>query len=353
MKVFIQSIAQISIQDPLSEHWLDAPLVPQNILNESVEPDYKEFLAPMESRRMGLLLKRAIVTSKVALQKANLDNVDAVISGTGLGCIDNTEKFLNALINNDEECLPPTPFMQSTHNTISSQIAISIKCHGYNSTYSHRGTSFDNSLLDAFVQMKLGNIHSALVGGHDEMTIDYFKLLNKVGYWKKENMTSEQLKNSNTEGSLSGSCSVSVLLSDTPTDTSLCTLRAIEMMYAPTMGEFSNRLNKILSDNDLQIQDIDAVMMGLNGDADNDRVYQQIASSFFAKTPIVWYKHLFGESFSASAFGVYVAATCLAHQNIPAHLLYHNTDTKKIAPKNVLVHNHFHNKDHSLMLLSL
>ncbi|PIX32882.1 MAG: beta-ketoacyl synthase, partial [Bacteroidetes bacterium CG_4_8_14_3_um_filter_31_14] len=36
-----------------------------------------------------------------------------------------------------------------THNTISSQIALILKCHGYNSTYAGRGACFETALLDA------------------------------------------------------------------------------------------------------------------------------------------------------------------------------------------------------------
>ena len=71
--------------------------------------------------------------------------------------------------------------MQSTHNTISSQMALHLKCHGYNCTYSHRGTSFDSGLLDVLTQMHLGDIHNALVCGHEEMTPLYFKMLGKIG----------------------------------------------------------------------------------------------------------------------------------------------------------------------------
>jgi 3-oxoacyl-[acyl-carrier-protein] synthase II len=351
MKTFIQAISQISLQEPLSDQWFSNPHVPQNIFNESIEPDYKRFLSPMEARRMGKLMKRAITTSLDVLHRSHFENVDAIISGTGLGCIDNTEKFLHAIIDNNEDCLPPTAFMQSTHNTISSQIALYLKCHGYNSTYSHRGTSFESSLLDAFVQMKVGDIHSALVGGHDEMTPDYFNMLGKLGYWKKDPFTIDSLKKADTIGSISGSCSLALLLTDSPTQDALCQLNDVELMYAPSITEIRSRMENMLIKNGIALGEIDAVVMGLNGDIENDAVYHQISQNCFPNIPVVWYKHVFGESYSASSFGAYTASQCLKNNLIPPHLLY-NSVAHSTNINHVLVYNHFQNKDHSLILLS-
>lgn len=348
---FIQAASHISIQQPLSDEWFDCPLMPERSYNESVEPDYKEYFAPMAARRMGKLLKRATVTAVDALRKGQLDNVDAIITGTGLGCIDNTEKFLRAMIDNGEEFLQPTYFMQSTHNTISSQVALQLKCHGYNCTYSHRGTSFDSSLLDAFVQVRLGMIHSALVGAHDEMTPAYFDMLGKISYWKQGDIRPDVLKRSADAGSLSGSCSLNMLLSDQKKENTLCSLDAMEMLYEPTIEQLSRTVCEMLSKEGLTIEDLSAVVLGLSGDRDNDAVYRQFVHEVCPEKNIVWFKHIFGESFSASSFGVYVGATLLSRNVIPVHLLY-NSETPVSAPKHILVYNHFQNKDHSLILLS-
>lgn len=350
-KCFIQAASHISIQSPLNDDWFEHPVMPEHPYNESVEPDYKEYFAPMAARRMGKLLKRATVTAVDALRKGRMENVDAIITGTGLGCIDNTEKFLRAMIDNGEEFLQPTYFMQSTHNTISSQVALHLKCHGYNCTYSHRGTSFDSSLLDAFAQMRLGLIHSALVGGQDEMTPAYFDMLGKIGYWKQGDVRPDILKKADSVGSLSGSCSLNMLLSDQQRENTLCRMDAMEMLYEPTMRQISESVCKMLEKENLTLDDVSAVVLGLSGDCDNDVVYRQFVNEICPEKNIVWFKHLFGESFSASSFGVYVGATVLSRNVIPVHLLY-NRETPVSAPKHILVYNHFHNKDHTLILLS-
>lgn len=347
--IYIQSAAHISIQEPLSDAWFDSPNIPEQPYNESIEPTYTNYFTPIAARRMGKLLKRAVATGVEALGAHELP--DAIITGTGLGCVENTEKFLKAMLDNNEEFLQPTYFMQSTHNTISSQVALHLKCHGYNCTYSHRGTSFDSSLFDAFLQMRLGLIHSALVGSHDEMTPDYFNSLGKIGYWKTGDVSEAALRKANTPGSLSSGCSLNMLISDQPEEHSLCKLNGITLLYRPSMEELCQQANALLQNAGICKEELSAIILGLSGDCDNDKVYNDFATAFSPNTTSVWYKHIFGESYCASSFGAYVGATILKKQRIPSHLVYKSSQDIK-QPKYILVHNHFQNKDHSLILLS-
>ena len=150
------------------------------------EPDYRSLFSVMEARRMGRLLKRAVWTSSQALGQAGIRVPDAVVIGTDFGCIENSESFLKALKGIDDAPLRPTHFMQSTHNTIASLIAIRLGAHGYNATYSHRGRSFESALQDAWTQIGLGDIDTALVGWFDEMTPDLAESLRRQGTEPKE-----------------------------------------------------------------------------------------------------------------------------------------------------------------------
>lgn len=134
------------------------------------DPDFRELFSVLEARRMSRLLKRAVWTSVHALRAGGVDMPDAIITATDFGCIEQSEAFLRALKGLDDTPLRPTHFMQSTHNTISSLIAIRLGCHGYNVTYSHRGASFRSALLDAWLQLSMGDIDTALVGWFDETT---------------------------------------------------------------------------------------------------------------------------------------------------------------------------------------
>lgn len=349
-RCYIQAISHISIQQPLTDEWFENPIVPTEPFNESIEPNYSNYFAPMAARRMGKLQKRATATAVDALAKGQIAMPEAIITGTGLGCIDNTEKFLTAMIANDEEFLQPTFFMQSTHNTISSQVALHLKCHGYNCTYSHRGTSFDSSLFDAFTQIRINLIHNALVGAQDEMTPAYFKMLEKIGYWKPT-ISEALLKRADSQGALSGSCSLNMLISNQWQEHSLCCINAMDMLYQPTLEDLRNTVNRQLSSIGITTEDISAIVLGLSGDQTNDAIYHNFANEIFPEKSIIWFKHIFGESFSASSFGVYAGALALKRNIIPAHLLY-NCNQAIEHLQHILVYNHFQNKDHSLILLS-
>ena len=131
-------------------------------------PDFRQLFSPLEARRMGRLLKRAVWTSRQALDAAGLAMPDAIITGTDFGCTVQSEAFLGALKQGGDATPRPTDFMQSTHNTIGSLIAIQLGCHGYNATYSHKGNSFRSALQDAWMQISLGEADTALVGWFDE-----------------------------------------------------------------------------------------------------------------------------------------------------------------------------------------
>ena len=143
----------------------------------SIAPEEMPAIPPMAARRMKGMLKRALVTSLVALNRAGNPLPDAIITGTGLGCVEETLAFLNEIYHNGEQLLKPTCFMNSTHNTIGSLIAIHTGNHGYNNTYSQGRDSLYSALLDALLQISLGEIESALVGWHEsagERSVELF-----------------------------------------------------------------------------------------------------------------------------------------------------------------------------------
>lgn len=143
--------------------------------------DSREFISPMEARRMGKLLKASTLTSLRALKEAGLDCPDAIIAATANGMLEFTEKFLEDIDANNEGLLKPTLFMQSTHNTLSSAIAIRTKCHGYNITYSQGEQSFKWAMRDAERLIRTGKAKSVLVGYHDESTPLFQEFCKRAG----------------------------------------------------------------------------------------------------------------------------------------------------------------------------
>jgi 3-oxoacyl-(acyl-carrier-protein) synthase len=351
MKIYIRAAAQISIQNPLSEEWFENPIYYSQGHNRSLDPDFKPFVSVMEARRMGRVIKRAIATSKSVVPEEKRAELDAILTGTGLGSVEDTEKFLDALLQNNEEMLPPSSFMNSTHNTIGSQIALNFKCHGYNSTCAHRGTSFDNVCFEAYMHFLKG-ANNILLGGYDEMTPAYYQLFDQIGFWKKETFSSDALKGSTTPGTFSGETAMSFWLSSEPSEDALCRFLGIDLFYKPSMQRLDEGINSLLRQNGLTKSDIDAVVMGYNGDVDNDKVCAEVAGSLFPGVQQLYFKHLFGDSFTMSAMGLYLSSVCLKRGEIPMHIIY-KEGTGNNRPRTILLHNHYQNRDHSIMLLSI
>jgi 3-oxoacyl-(acyl-carrier-protein) synthase len=342
--IYVISAKQISIQQPLSEEWMDQPIEYNIPFTRSVDPSFKDYVSPIEARRMGKILKRAMATSKEALKAAQMETVDAIITGTGYGCVENTEYFLDALSNEGEQLLKPTYFMQSTHNTISSLVAMQTKNHGYNVTYSHKGISFDSALQDAWWQFQLSKLGTAMVGGHDEMTETFYHILKKGGVMGQDEEPC-------------GETAVSIVLAsarrceERSHPEYLCKLTAFRLLHQPNMDVIKEAVKELLQSSGKTLTDVDYILTGISGNHHNDLAYHEETKTLFGKTPLLRYKHLFGESFTASGMGFYVAAQCLKAVRIPDQLF---VDAKQITgkqPRCILIYNRSDGKNVSLTLL--
>lgn len=251
-KVYLLSAAQISAQEPLCDDWMEHPVALTEPLTRSREADYKQFVSPLEARRMGRVLKRAIATACTAVADANVGTPEAIITGTGLGCIENTEIFLDALCRQGEDQMMPTRFMSSTHNTMSSLVAITLKDNGYNATYAHNTVSFQSAMMDALLQLRRGKIGNAMVCAHDEMTPSYHRLLCKGGY---------------LAGKKAAECAVSMVLATENNGQALCEVAGMRMRYRPTENEKQQALDELLAEagvTDFQLTDGYPELFGIN-----------------------------------------------------------------------------------------
>jgi len=347
--VYINSAACISAQDTLNENFSEN-LQPQNSSQvlKVIEPNYKEFIPPAMIRRMSKTVKMSSVASNYALKEAGIENPDAIIVGTGMGCSQDSEKFLKNVIENNEEFLTPTFFIQSTHNTVSGQIALGLQCHAYNFTYVNTSSSLEFSLLDAKLQINDGEAENVLVGSTDEQTdrtMELYKLNNTIK--KEENLPVDYL-NSTTEGVIWGEGSSFFVLGKEKTETSYAQLKDIQIVNTLDLDKTRQFIEVFLAKNNLTTNDIDAVILGFSGDSKSDTYYQN-ASELFPNSSLLYYKHLSGEFNTSSGFSTFLACHILKNQEIPEMIMINSV--KKEEFKNILLYNHLGGNDHSLVLL--
>ena len=325
-RVYINSMAQVSCQKPLSEEWLDSPCFFEERYTRAQEPDTKGLIMPSEARRMSKILKRTIATSITALNNSEIKHPDAIITGTGMGCMENSEKFLVDLSKYGENCLKPTLFMQSTHNTISSLIAIILKCHGYNNTYSHKGVSFEDALFDAWLQIKTGAIRNALVGAHDEVT----PLMSLI------------MEETHPEYSLVSETSCSMVLSSAISEKNLCSIEFVELLHRPNANGLVDLIEKNKGD---------VLILGVNGNAENDQPYSGVVNALSEKPTTLQYKNVFGNNFSVSAMSVYVGAIIMKNQAIPDYMIFDKGSNFTEQIQGITILNHSDGTDWSVIRL--
>jgi len=350
-KTYINGVGCISTQKTFDTVFLEEAVVnhDENVL-AIVPPAYKEYIAPAASRRMAKGVKNGIVASALAMKDASVENIDAIITGTGLGCIEDSEKFLKSILDNKEEFLTPTSFIQSTHNTVGAQIALSLQCKGYNFTYVNGAVSFESALIDAKMQIEEEEVQSVLVGGVDEngeYTTALFKLNGRI---KADHTAPYDVLTSTTSGAVYGEGANFFVLENVRKDNTYAEILDIAIINTFEENEIEAEITSFLKSNNLEISDIDALVLGFDGNADFENYYRNLAENTFAKTPVLYYKHLCGEYDTASAFAFWMAAKILKTQEIPEIIKVNSV--VKPSYKTILLYNQLNGKNHSFTLLS-
>jgi 3-oxoacyl-[acyl-carrier-protein] synthase II len=353
MKAFIKSSAVISPQKTFNirgfpEEVIDYPSVD---FLKCVEPVYKDYLDPMASRRMSRIVKMGVCGAMSCLRNAEIEVPDAIIAGTGLGCIEDTEKFLGSIYANDERLMNPTPFIQSTHNTIAGAIALAIKCHGYNATYTHRGFSFESALLDSLMLVAENPNSHILTGGFDELTPNSYMITKRMGLWKTHPVSSLSLFGDAGRGTLPGEGLAFFLLGGLPGRNDLAQLLSIRTLFKPkNEKQIEDQVVDFIHAAGLSLPDIDLVILGLNGDPKSDRYYHYLMQGKLGHIPQASFKHLCGEYDTASSFALWLASAVIHEGKLP--------DSVRVGRKSpgamnhVLIYNHLRGVNHSLYLLS-
>lgn len=352
MEAYINGVGVISPQNTFNtSDFLSEPVVHTNNYLQCIEPSYKEFLNPTLARRMARLIKMGIAASNICMKDAGVEMPDAIITGSALGCLEDTEKFLLAIIENQEQFLTPTSFIQSTHNTVSAQIALQLKCMNYNFTYVHKGFSFESALQDSLMNIAEGEAKNVLTGAHDEMTPKYYRVCDRIGYWKKEGVSTFDLIKSTTPGSVAGEGAAFFMLGKEQNDHSYAKLRGLKTIYKPENNKATEQcIQELLTEKGLSIKDIDLVIYGINGDSRYDHVYYDLKNGLFKDATACYFKHLCGEYQTASSFAMWIAAMILKTQTVPSAVLIGENKHKPV--KNILIYNTFLNIDHSVFVLS-
>ncbi len=352
MPVFVNSIGSVSAQKTFDNSLFLEEIVRYNdTVLESIAPNYKDYIPPAAARRMAKGIKMSTVSAKTAMTEAAMEEnqIDAIIVGTGLGCIGDSEKFVSDIIDNDEQFLTPTRFIQSSHNTVAGQIALGMGCKGHNFTYVHSAISFESAVLDAKMQLENGEATHILVGGVDELVDHHVNTHRLIGHIKQEPVETMSVLKSGTKGAIFSEGATFFTLSSEKRASCYAELLGIKTYNTLAEEQLTAKTHAFLSENGIEPVAIDVIILGNNGDVEFDSYYDTLANGLFKDTAQVYFKHLSGEFDTASGFGFWLANKILKEQRIPDAVRLNSVAVT--TPKSVLIYNQYRGENHSLTLL--
>jgi len=349
--IFIDGIGCVSPQNTLDDNYFfEDVLEIESRFQQIQKPNYRDFINPKLLRRMSKIVRMGVVSASLAIKDAGVENPDAILTGTGMGCQIDTEKFLNSMIENNEGLLTPTSFIQSTHNTVGGAVALGIKNHNYNLTYVHRTFSFESALLDSIMLLNEDKAKNVLLGGFDEITEESWLIKTKIDYYKSNAVSNLNVLDDIQKGAQAGEGSSFFVLSSNKTDNTYAKVVDVDMFFRPENNTgIEGNISLFIKKNSLSIKDIDLVILGYNGDDEFDSIYSHVEDSLFENNTTAYYKHLCGEYDASSSFAMWLAARIIKKNKIPDIILRKGKQIGKVG--NILIYNQFRGVNHSLILL--
>lgn len=346
-KCYIQGLAAITPQHTFEGDLAQPMVITQGNMLSCVEPDYRSFIAPNSLRRMTRVLKMGLAASLKCLQDSGISVPGAIVTGTGKGSLQDTERFIKEIRDYEEKALNATPFIQSTYNAVNGLIALQQKCTQYNNTFVHRGFSFEHALLDSMLLLHEGT-PDVLTGAFDEITPEHFFIKGRIGHWKKETISSDTLYEHISPGTISGEGAVFFALTPAATAQTYAQIGGLQMLYKPSPEKLNTALPQFLQQQGLQATDIDLVLTGANADSNHAHYYQVLNNH--THCPQLPFKHLSGDYETAGAFALWLAAQILKQQQVPLQW-FPMLQQQPARLRNILIYNHFFGEQHTFMLL--
>jgi 3-oxoacyl-(acyl-carrier-protein) synthase len=274
--------------------------------------------------------------------------------GTGLGGMEDTDRFLTNMIRRDEQAPMPASFVHSVHNALAARLAMELQARGLNATVTHREISFEASLWQAAHELRAGRLDLAFAGAADELNPYLLAAGRHWNWWPCPPLEEPQPALRNLPPTYrQPPCGEGMMLAALapagrcPAPMARLEAVAIGRWTPNPAGRFDPGreaawLRDTLRRHGVDPDAVDLLLTGAGGWRGFDPLYQAVAEAFSgtAARPCVraTYKHLCGEFNAASALGLAVAAG-LVSGRLPAAGFYENSgDGSGSWPRRVVVY---------------
>jgi hypothetical protein len=313
----------------------------------ALEPAYQD-IPPGILRRMGKAVRMGVGAAMPLLQ--NNIKPNGIIIGTTNSGKEDCVKFLNQIVDYNEGMLTPINFVQSTPNATAAQIGLLTNNHGYNITHTQLGLAFEFAAIDADMFLQENPMHNYLLGAVDDISTFNYNFEDKDGAYKKEDISTKNLYESNTPGCIAGEAASMFLVNNISTG-AIAKLVAIDTLHNEDEQILKEKLQYFIENNLPKGEKIDLLLSGENGDSRLNKYYETCEAALNEESPIAHYKHLSGEYPTAIAMGLVLACSILQKQQLPTTIIKRKGNN--VAYKNILIYNNYKAIQHSFMLVSI
>lgn len=315
MAVYLNASSLVSAQDTFGKKALPEVVAKaENSCLQILPPNYKEYIPIASLRRMSRLVKFSLASAFDCIGQLEDISPDAIVTATGLGCIDDTGIFLTQMHQNGEKLLNPSPFIGSTHNAVGGQIALIKKLRIPNLTHTQKEASFESGLIEALIMLEDGEANHVLVGGFDEITPLTIDLWKQMGCLSETEADRNTLLSAQNRGIVLGEGAGFFVLS-TEANVSCCTeLIGVEVHHSA--AENLNTLaDHFLAKYSLTSAEIDLLILGLDG-TPNTKSLLDLMDSDFETATIAGFKHLSGCFNTDTSFAFWLANSAILNESI-------------------------------------
>jgi len=316
----------------------------ENKLN-ALEPAYSG-VAPAMLRRMGKAVRIGVGAAMPLL--ANAPMPGGIILGTANGGMGESVKFLQQIVEYNEDMLTPGNFVQSTANATASQISLITGNKGYNTTHVHRGLAFENAMIDAAMMSKEHRETSYLLGGVDEISTYNYNIDYLEGLYKKEKISNKDLYNVNTVGTIAGE-GAAMFLINSNAENALAKVQAVAAIHSADEEYITAQLQHFLHTHLPAGEEVDLLLSGENGDNRYIHFYEGCEQVAGDGLTVARFKHMCGEYPTAPAFALWLACVISGPSTLPSHMV--KKASAKTEFKNVLIYNNYKGVQHGFILV--
>src|SRR5690606_4242961 len=153
----------------------------------------------------------------------------------------------------------------------------------------------------------------------------------------------------NTPGTITSEGAHFFLLTSEKDHNPYSQLTDVALFHTSRSSEVLGNIQNIIQQNNLNLDDIDLVILGNNGDSRFDHYYHDLQHGVFQDMPQICFNRLGRDYNTVTDYAMWLGSKILRSGIVPGFVKCRQADPKKL--RNILIYNHYLGENHSVILL--